>query len=72
MSEGNILTRWWPWVRFQRDGYGVIHYRWCWTPITYRFGHGGWIYLSLPWLWSFRRGRRQIPFTEREQHRVHQ
>jgi hypothetical protein len=44
---------WWPWVRFQRPAYGPINYRWFWTPLTYRFRHGGWVYLSLPWLWRF-------------------
>jgi hypothetical protein len=27
--------------------------RWWWTPWTYRFNHGGWIYLSIRWLWRF-------------------
>lgn len=48
----------WPWVRFRRDTYGLAQRRWFWTPITYRFGHGGWVYLSLPWLWRFRSGVR--------------
>lgn len=48
--------QWWPWVRFQRPMYARPNYRWFWTPITKRFGHGGWVYLSLPWLWRFRRG----------------
>lgn len=50
---------WWPWVRRMHDVNG--HHdgrRWFWTPATYRFGHGGWIYLSLPWLWRFRSGSR--------------
>ena len=29
---------------------------WYWTPWTYRFGHGGWVLLSLPWLCRFWRG----------------
>lgn len=48
--------KWWPWVRFQTPMYGRPNYRWFWTPVTYRFGHGGWVYLSLAWLWRFRRG----------------
>lgn len=47
---------WWPWVRFRRDGYGRVNRRWFWTPITYRFGHGGWVFLSFRWLWCFRNG----------------
>ena len=46
----------WPWIRFQRPMYGRPNYRWFWTPVTYRFGHGGWVFLSLAWLWRFRNG----------------
>jgi hypothetical protein len=48
--------RWWPWVRFQRPMYSAPNRRWLWTPLTYRFGHGGWVYLSLPWLRRFWNG----------------
>lgn len=47
---------WWPWVRRLRDIDGKPRAWWFWTPVTYRFGHGGWIYLNLTWLWRFRRG----------------
>lgn len=47
---------WWPWIRRLRDVNGTANPRWFWTPITYRFGHGGWIYLSLRWFWRFRNG----------------
>jgi hypothetical protein len=47
---------WWPWVRFQRPAYGSTNYRWLWTPLTKRFGHGGWVYMSMAWLWRFRNG----------------
>ena len=51
------IWQWWPFVRFQRDAYGNTRtYRWFWTPLTSRFGHGGWVFLSLPWLWRFRHG----------------
>lgn len=46
----------WPWVRFRRPMYTQPDRRWFWTPLTYRFGHGGWVYLSLAWLWRFRNG----------------
>ena len=52
------MRKWWPWVRFQRDAYGATNRRWLWTPVTYRFGHGGWIYLHAGWLWRFRHGVR--------------
>lgn len=42
----------WQWIRFS-DNYS---WRWFWTPVTYRFGHGGWVFLSLAWLWRFRNG----------------
>jgi hypothetical protein len=54
-----MLTKaiqWWPWIRFQRPMYTKPNRRWLWTPLTDRFGHGGWVYLSLPWLWRFRNG----------------
>ena len=44
---------WWPWVRRLPN-----KHLWLWTPITYRFGHGGWIYLNLAWLWRFKNGFR--------------
>lgn len=47
---------WWPWVRRLRDVNGKASRLWFWTPLTYRFGHGGWVYLSLSWLWRFRNG----------------
>lgn len=49
-------VRWWPWVRFQRPMYTKPDRRWLWTPVTSRFGHGGWVYLSVVWLWRFRNG----------------
>jgi hypothetical protein len=63
-SEGKCARRvpmwrmWlWRFVRFQVDAYGQTRtYRWLWTPVTSRFGHGGWIFLSVPWLWRFRYG----------------
>jgi hypothetical protein len=54
--ELNVMQRaaaWWPWVRFQSP---CRTRRWFCTPVTYRFGHGGWVYLSLAWLWRFRNG----------------
>ena len=54
-SEGNFRA-WWPWVRRLRDINGKPEPWWFWTPVTYRFGHGGWVYLNLAWLWRFRRG----------------
>lgn len=50
------VLAWWPWVRRLRDIDGKAQARWAWTPITYRFGHGGWIYLDVQWLWRFRKG----------------
>jgi membrane associated rhomboid family serine protease len=48
--------KYWPWLRWKRDADGVVRdRRWLWTPITYRFQHGGWLFLSLPWLWRFGR-----------------
>ena len=47
---------WWPWMRRLRDIDGKPSAWWFWTPVTYRFGHGGWVYLNLKWLWRFRRG----------------
>lgn len=44
-------------IRFKRDADGMVRdRRWFWTPLTYRFGHGGWVFLSLRWLWRFRHG----------------
>jgi hypothetical protein len=46
-------------VRFQISSQGrVSSLRWFWTPITARFAHGGWVYLSPRWLWRFRAGTR--------------
>lgn len=45
----------WP-IRFRRVMYGPPDRRWVWTPWTYRFGHGGWMFLSLRWFWRFRNG----------------
>lgn len=53
----NTLIKWWPWLRFRQEMYRT-DYRWLWTPVTYRFGHGGWVYLSSRWLWRFRNGVR--------------
>lgn len=50
------LRKWWPWVRFQRPMYQKPDRRWLWTPLTKRFGHGGWVFLNLRWLWRFRNG----------------
>lgn len=36
--------------------------RWWWTPWTYYFGAGGWVYLSRRWLWekfTYERARRR-------------
>jgi len=52
-SSWRAARAWWPWVRWVGN-----KPMWLWTPITYRFGHGGWIYLNLAWLWRFRRGVR--------------
>jgi hypothetical protein len=52
-----MATRdYWPWIRRLRHINGISSPRWYWTPITYRFGHGGWIYLRWSWLWRFRNG----------------
>src|ERR1700721_214062 len=42
-------------VRGQRffDGLPCPSLRWWWTPWTYRFDHGGWVFLSLRWFWRF-------------------
>ena len=45
-------------IRRKLDINGTAQPGWFWTRWTYRFGHGGWIYLSLPWLWRFRNGPR--------------
>lgn len=52
------MMAWWPWVRFHKPMYArqKLGARWVWTPVTKRFGHGGWVYLSLSWLWRFRNG----------------
>jgi hypothetical protein len=46
-----------PWLRTGNT------FGWLWTPWTYRFAHGGWIYLhpghpiaTLRWFWRFRGG----------------
>ena len=45
------LMKWWPWVRVNPNAR-----RWVWTPVTYRFAHGGWVYLSPSWFRRFWRG----------------
>jgi hypothetical protein len=37
-------------VRRQRLGEFSPSLRWWWTPWTYKFGAGGWVFLSLRWL----------------------
>lgn len=45
----------WPYLRPLRNTIET-NFRWWWTPWTYRFGHGGWVYLSIRWVWRFRNG----------------
>lgn len=40
----------------QFSGSGVPSLRWWWTPWTYRFGHGGWIFLNFRWSKRFWNG----------------
>lgn len=46
----------WPYLRPLVIGGGHRDKGWWWTPWTYRFGHGGWVYLSARWFWKFRNG----------------
>lgn len=57
--------KWWPWIRFDRPLYGRPDYRWFWTPITERFDHGGWVYLSWPWLRRFWNGTHSAAAQDR-------
>lgn len=47
-SLRRLRTRW--------DSAGSPDLRWWWTPWTYRFGHGGWFCLSLPWFRRYHSG----------------
>jgi hypothetical protein len=48
------------WYRYVGAPDRLASLRWVWTPWTYRFGHGGWVFLSFGWLRSYRHGRSRL------------
>lgn len=47
-------------VRIEKKAHSAPDFLWVWTPWTYHFGSGGWVFLNASWLWrAWKEGNRQ-------------